>query len=300
MSELRAMRSAAGAPMDHLDKVEAAVASGADVLMVDLEVAPERRQIARGNLDSLFTKLPDLPPLFIRVAPAARAGELAADLAAVTRRGLTGVIIPDCEHPDDVRFLDAQLEQHERDRGLPIGGIRVIPLPETALAILRYYEILTSSPRVVAAWFPSTEGGDLSRDVGYKWTPEGKELIYMRSKVVLDARAAGVEHILDSSWRNTGDLEGFERDTVASRSLGYTARLTYSPKQAAIANRAYAPTDEEVRAAEDEIRVFNDAKARGIGVLVHNGRIVDITTAKFAERTLKRAGSYSGRLKESM
>src|SRR5258708_440211 len=200
MTELRAMRSAAGAPMDDLDKVSMALGSGADVLMVDLELVPERREVARANLDVLFAKLPDVSSVFVRVASAARADELSADLAAATRKGLTGVIIPDCEHPDDVRLLDAELERHERERGLDIGEIRIIPLPETALAILRYYEILTASPRVVAAWFPSTEGGDLSRDVGYRWTPEGRELIYMRSKVVLDARATGVEHILHSGW----------------------------------------------------------------------------------------------------
>jgi citrate lyase subunit beta/citryl-CoA lyase len=289
MSELTAMRSAAGALMDDLDKVSAALDFGADVLMVDLELLPERREVARANLDALFARHA-LPPVFVRVASAGRAGQLADDLAAATRSGLTGVILPDCEHPDDVRHLDAELERHEREQGLPIGSIRIIPLPETALAILRYHEILSACSRVVAAWFPSTEGGDLSRDVGYGWTPEGRELIYMRSKVVLDARAAGIEHILDSGWRKLDDLEGFERDTIASRSFGYTGRLSYSPQQAVIANRAYAPSEEEVRAAEEEIRAFKDAEARGIGVLVHNGKIVDVTTAKFAERTLQRAG----------
>jgi citrate lyase subunit beta/citryl-CoA lyase len=234
----RLMRSAAGAPMDDVAKVRAAGESGADVLMVDLELAPDRRLVARTNLKVLRDS-PLALPLFVRVAAVEREREMLDDLEEAVFAGLTGVILPDCAHPDDIRGLAAAIEQVERSRGLPLGCISIIPLPETALAIRRYYEILRASPRVVAAWFPGSEGGDLARDLGYTWTPEGTELAYVRSKVVLDARAAGIEHILDGGWRNVPDLDGFRRDTQASFAFGYTGRLTFDPSQAAVANEEY-------------------------------------------------------------
>lgn len=248
MTALRVMRSAVGAPMDDLDSVKAALASGADVLMVDFEVDPSRREAARAGLEGLFELDPGVP-VFVRVASVSRSDLLDDDLAVAVRSGVTGVIVPDCEHPDDVREVDVRLELLERQRGVTSGAITVLPLAETALALRRYYEILAASPRVVAAWFSGSEGGDLISDVGYEWTPDGTALIYLRSKVVLDARAAGIRHILDGAWRLLDDAEGFERDTVGSRRFGFTGRLAFNADQAAIANRVYrVPADENATA----------------------------------------------------
>jgi citrate lyase subunit beta/citryl-CoA lyase len=230
--------------MDDLEKVKTALASGADVLMVDFEIEPARREAARRGLHTLFELQPALP-VFVRVAAASRPDELAEDLAVAVRDGLTGVIVPECEHPDELRTVAERLDLLEREQGLPAGGISLLPLPETALAIRRYFEILTASPRVVAAWLPGSEGGDLAGDVGYVWSREGTELIYLRSKVVLDARAAGVRHILDGGWRALADTEGFEQDSAASRGFGFTGRMVFDAAQAAIANRVYpAPVEQ--------------------------------------------------------
>jgi citrate lyase subunit beta/citryl-CoA lyase len=225
--------------MDDLAKVRAAAESGADVLMVDLELAAARRSVARANLAELHANPPGLP-LFIRVAAVARLDDMLLDLDAVVAPEVTGVILPDCEHASDVADLAAAIEELERERGLPIGGISVIPLPETALAIRNYFDILRVTPRVAAAWFAGSEGGDLARDIGYTWTPEGRELAYVRSKVVLDARAAGVRHILDGGWRNLRDLDGFRHDTEISRAIGFTGRLAFDAAQASVANEVYS------------------------------------------------------------
>jgi len=164
---------------------------------------------------------------------------LTGDLAATVRPGLAGVIVPDCESPQDVRAVADKLDALEQRSGLSPGGISIIPLPETALGIRRYYDILAASPRVRAAWFAGTPGGDLARDVGYSVGAGGTEYLYLRSKVVCDARAAGIGIVIDCAWRALSDDEGFSTDTQRSRDLGYTGRLTFNAAQAAIANAIY-------------------------------------------------------------
>jgi citrate lyase subunit beta / citryl-CoA lyase len=238
MTQLTAMRSAAGAPLDDPAAVSRALACGADVLMVDLELPAGRRRRGRDAAGGLLASAPR-PPVLVRVGPAGRDGDLTGDLAATVRPGLAGVIVPDCESPQDVRAVADKLDALEQRSGLSPGGISIIPLPETALGIRRYYDILAASPRVRAAWFAGTPGGDLARDVGYSVGAGGTEYLYLRSKVVCDARAAGIGIVIDCAWRALSDDEGFSADTQRSRDLGYTGRLTFNAAQAAIANAIY-------------------------------------------------------------
>lgn len=289
MTELQRMRSTAGAPADKMELVATALGSGADVLMVDLELVPERRARGRANLPILFEGAGPPLPTFVRVANPQAPDVLAADLAAAVLPGLVGVIIPECDHPDQVQDVARRLTALERERGLTNESIGILPLPETALAIHRYFDTLSASPRVVAAWFPSAENGDLARDVGYRWSLAGAELLYMRSKIVVDARAVGIEHILDSGLKTLAP-EDFEHDTIVSRDLGYTGRLAFDERQTEIANRIYSPSEADLLAAAEEIRAWREAEAAQLGVVIHNGKIIDITTVKHAERLLSRAG----------
>lgn len=224
--------------MDDMAAVRRALSLGADVLMVDLELPDARRQAARDLLGEMT--VPSASTLvFVRVAARDRVVDQELDLAATVRPGVAGIIIPDAAHPDDVTSVADQLDVLERRAGLPAGQIGIIPLPETALAIRRYYEILVANPRVWAAWFPGTDGGDLARDVGYRWTATGTEFLYIRSKVAMDAQAAGLGRIFDVAWRDSADIEGFRRDTRVSRALGYTGRLAFTAEQVAIANEIY-------------------------------------------------------------
>jgi len=288
------LRSLSLIALDRLDLAPSVLASGPDAVMLDLAdtVAPARKPLARANLATLLETQPAVTVL-VRVATMGDADRdlLAADLDASVIPGVAAIILPEAEHPDEIRELAAHIERLERARGLPLGEVGILPLPETALAIRNYFDILAASERVQAALFASAQGGDLSRDVGYDTSgSDGSEILYMRSKVVLDARAAGIEHILDGAWLAVGDTAGFERDTIMSRRLGYTGRFAFDAPQTEIVNRVFSPSPEEVAAAEGEIALFEMADKDGVGLLEHEGRLVDIATVKYARKVLARAG----------
>jgi citrate lyase subunit beta/citryl-CoA lyase len=290
MSDGRPLRSLVGVPLDRSDLVIEALAGEADGVMLDLAdlVAASRKDVARANLENLDIGNAEAG-VFVRVAAVSATESLGADLEVAVRAGVDGIVLPECEHPDQIRELDSRLGKLERRRGLTAATLKVLPLPETALAIRNYFDSLTASDRVTAAMFPSAKGGDLARDVGFVWSADGAELSYMRSKVVVDARAAGVADVLDGAWVDLDDIDGFERDTRRSRQFGYTGRFTIGVAQTDVANRVFSPSDDEVAAAQREIDAFAEAAARGVGMFTHEGRLVDIATVKHAERVVARA-----------
>jgi citrate lyase subunit beta/citryl-CoA lyase len=285
------MRSLFGVPMDNLERLGEAVESAADALMLDLTdlVAEARKHEARSNLQE-FLAAGSSRAIWVRVARTHQTDAVKADLDAAVRPGLLGIIIPECESPEEIHAFDGWLAELERDRGLAVGTVRILPLPETALAIRNYYHTLGASSRVAAAWFPGAPGGDLCRDVGYRWSDEGSERIYMRLKVLHEARAAGIDHILDSGSSRVLDLEGYESECRISNGYGFTGRFGYTAGHAEAANRAYAPTQEEVAAAERELATLETARSRGMEMVEIDGRLVDVASAKYAKRVLAQAG----------
>lgn len=287
------MRSLSLVALDRLDLAASVLASGPDAVMLDLAdtVAPSRKDLARANVRKYLDAHGTSAVALVRVATATEPQLLAGDLDAAVVAGVAGIILPEAEYPDQIRDLADRISTLEHERGIAGGSVAILPFPETAVAIRNYYDILTASARVRAALFASAQGGDLSRDIGYDTGgSDGVEILYMRSKVVLDARAAGIEHIFDGAWLNVSDTDGFERDTTFSRRLGYTGRFAFNQAQTEIVNRVFTPSEEEVTAAEEEIRAFYQADRDGVGIFEHNGRLVDIATVKYAQRILAKAG----------
>lgn len=290
MSASLRMRSLFAVPMDQPSRLTEALGSSADALMLDLTdlVAIHRKDEARENTRALLSE-PLTKLAWVRVANTSDASALEADLDVSVWPAVTGLVIPECAHPDEIRMISGLLSALETQRGIAQGTISLLPLPEGALAIRNYFDTLTASKRVVAAWFPGAPGGDLCRDVGYEWSAEGGERLYMRSKVVLDARAAGIHHIIDSGSGGLTDIEAFARDVLRSRRLGFTGRMAYNRDQAKAINTAFTPSDEEVAAAKREVAAYEEALKRGVGLFEFDGRVADVTTVEYAQRLIARA-----------
>jgi citrate lyase subunit beta/citryl-CoA lyase len=270
-------------PLDRLDVLETAKTAAPDAVMLDLadSVAESKKDAARTNLVQL--SVVDLPRFsFVRIATIEESDRVEADLDATVREGVFGTVLPEAESADHIRELDSRLTELERARGLEVGSLKILPLPETARGIREYYNILTASSRVVASLFPSSPIGDLARDVGFAVSEDGLELAYMRSKVVVDSRAAGIEHILDGGFPAE---EGFEHDTLRSRRFGYTGRYVNTNAQVAIANDVYVPTPDEIEAARRKVAAWDEAEKAGT-VLEDNGRIVGVAGVKQARKLL--------------
>jgi citrate lyase subunit beta / citryl-CoA lyase len=297
MSTFSLLRSLFAVPMDQPERLAQALDSDADGLMLDLTdlVAAHRKAEARANLREFLAAgagpAGSGPHLWVRIARTGEDEAVAANLDVAAAVGVTGLIIPECFYPSEVRKIAGLLDEFEARRGLTAGAIRLLPLPEGALAIRNYFETLTASERVCAAWFPGAPRGDLCRDVGFQWTSEGTERLYMRSKVVLDARAAGIEHIIDSGPGQLLDAPAFEADVRGSQRLGFTGRMAYSSAQAEIINRVFTPSPAEVEAAQAEIAAYEQALGQGLGLFELGGRIVDVTTVKHARRVVAKAAA---------
>jgi citrate lyase subunit beta / citryl-CoA lyase len=117
-----------------------------------------------------------------------------------------------------------------------------------------------------------------------------KQVLYVRSRILLAARAAGVEYVLDGSYANIRDAEGLRVCCEAARKLGYRGKSVIHPNQVAIVNRAFTPPEKEVDYYKRVIEAFDAAVARGSAATTVDGKLVDYAMAAMAKRVLAWGG----------
>ena len=96
-------------------------------------------------------------------------------------------------------------------------------------------------------------GGDSARAVGYQWTPHGTETHYLRSRAVLDVRAAGIEYPMVTSWWDIRDLDGLRADAVLNRRFGFRGMAVMYPSHVLIVNEVFIPNNAELAHARSVI-----------------------------------------------
>lgn len=285
------LRSMLVVPGNRGERITKAPTYGPDALSLDLEdsVPASQHEIARRLVASFLDSRPPLP-VFARPVAVGR-NEFEGDLDAVVRPGLSGLVLPQVECADEVRFVDRRLDLLESERGLVPRSVRLLPAAESAAAVRRLYEIVTASDRVLGTNFNGADGGDLLTDLGATWTLDGRELLYVRSKVLFTARAARLAVVFDSVFTDLDDDDGFEEDTLVGKRLGYTGRTAIHPRQVPVINRVYSPTEAEIQSARRLIAAFREAERAGAGAIRHRGKLVDNAMVRRAERLLEQVGS---------
>ena len=280
-------RSLLTVPANRPDMLAKAPSYGADALVVDLEDSvpvsekPRARVLAREFID----KHSKDTAIYVRVNALAT-GMLGDDIEAVAVAGLTGIKHPKAESAETIRTVDAMLTDIERKRGLPQGAIGIEIGLESAKGVWFAYEILSASPRIRSIMLGTAQDGDLQTDLGYTWTPEGNEVLYARSRVLLAARAAGIEHVLDGAYSNVRDPEGLRICCEAARRLGYRGKSLIHPNQIDVVNRIFKPTEEELDYYRRVIEEFDAALARGSAAITVDGKLVDYAMVGMAKRVI--------------
>jgi len=287
-------RSMLFVPGNRASRVDRAFGSGADAVVIDLEDAVPSHERERART-IVANRLPPAgaqtgPDLWVRTNQVDSA-DFSDDLRASVQGGLAGIVLPQVDHADAVRVADEQIVGLELRQGLPLGAVALLPVAESALGIRNLFEILSASKRVRVAAFPGAAGGDLCASLGVTWTAGGQELLYARSKVLLDARAAGVQVILDSVWADLDDLDGLREDSVMSRRLGYTGRFAIHPRQLDALHEVFTATRGELADARALLAAYDEAGRGGRGAIRHRGRLVDRAMAETARRLLAAADS---------
>ncbi|MEV0781281.1 HpcH/HpaI aldolase/citrate lyase family protein [Streptomyces sp. NPDC050433] len=286
---LRSLLFVPGTRTDWLPKARRA---GADAVVFDLEDAvPEhgkasaREQVA-GLIEQIGPDAPGHPAILVRINPLD--GWPAADeLRAIVRPGLSGIVLPKVDGAHDVRHADRLLSWCEREHGLPQGRIALVPLLETARALRDAHACASAAPRVAYLGAITGAGGDVERAVGYRWSPEGTETHALRSRVLLDVRAAGTPHPVTGLWTRVGDLDGLRRFAAQNRALGYTGMMAIHPSHIAVINAVFSPTADELSRAARLIAAVEEGQRRGVGAVTFEGEMVDEAMAATARRMLE-------------
>ena len=257
-------------PGSEEDEVHRSAGYGADAVAIDLEeprtpFSEDERIRARGALRAFFdgpAGADGTPRWFVRVQPP-RTGQTLKDLRAVLGPTLAGVLLPKIDGPEDVYRLDSLLTCLEAELELPTGSTVVYPILETAPALRLAYDIAVASPRVHYMGGAVSRFGDIHQALGYRWTPEGHETLFLRSKVLLDARAAGIRYPISGMWGGaTDDVEGLRRWANELRDLGYFGMMLGDPAHVPIVNEIFRPSTEEIAYWQDLDRLGREAESR--------------------------------------
>ncbi len=297
------IRSFLFAPGSHPRRVEKAFTVGADAVILDLEdsVAVAEKEAARRSVAAALASHATLA-----ANPGAARGYVRVnamgtpfcfrDLTEVIGKGVAGVVLPKVESAADLHAIDWLIANLERERGLAVGAIDLIPTIETAAGMSRIERILqarglkpySGSWRVKRVAFGAA---DYALDLGLtpRMSPSGDEpeLAYARQRVVLASRDARVEGPLDSPWFKLKDLEGLRQSVAASRRMGFQGKLCIHPEQVPVVNEGYSPTADEVARAKRIVAAFREAEAKGSAAIQVDGQMIDYPLVREAERVLE-------------
>ncbi|MFI9821281.1 HpcH/HpaI aldolase/citrate lyase family protein [Streptomyces sp. NPDC052013] len=259
------------APGDRPHVVAKALASGADVVVIDLEdaVATDRKVYARSATAELLSE-PQPVPVHVRVN-ALTTPWAEADLAAIAPSpGLSGLRLPKVSAPADVVHVAR----------LTTPSLPLYALLETALAIEQAHSVATAHPALRGI---AIGEADLRADLGVR---DDAGLDWSRSRVVVAARAAGLPPPTQSVHPDTRDLEGLTASCIHGRTLGFLGRAAIHPRQLPVIERVYLPTEREIEEAETIIKAA--ATTEGAQALP-DGTFIDAAVVATAQRTLSLA-----------
>jgi citrate lyase subunit beta/citryl-CoA lyase len=206
------------------------------------------------------------------------------DLRAVVRKGLKGIVLPKIEGPEDIESLSKLVAEIEVMQGLQLGSVQFLPILETARSMQLAYEIACCE-RVIGIAGLSAKNGDGARALGYRWTPEGLETLFMRSKIVMAARAAGVIPV-GGLWQDVHNLEGLRKNTEFNRQLGFQGELVLHPSNVSVVNDIYSPSEEEIAYYRGMLNAFEIAERNGETAIMYEGEHIDYAHIKTAKEIL--------------
>jgi citrate lyase beta subunit len=262
-------RSLLFAPGNDERKLEEALAAGADAVVADLEDAvpatekEAARTVARRVLGDAATA--SLVAMRVNAAGTEHWG---ADLQAVADLELDALVLPKAT-PEAVGALGPD-------------GPPVVAIVETALGVRHAYET-ARLPRVAALVLGAV---DLGLELGLEPRADGQEVLYARSRLVLESAAAGLRSPFDLVHVDTRDDEGLEAEARLARSLGFRGKACIHPAQVAIVNRVFSPTGEERERARRVVEAYERGLADGRGAVALDGEMIDLPVVERARRIL--------------
>jgi citrate lyase subunit beta / citryl-CoA lyase len=278
------LRSLLFVPADSEKKLAKGHGSAADALILDLEdsVSAEDRPKARGMVRE-FLRERHSQAIWVRVNPVDSA-DFVSDIEAVVSGAPAGLVIPKPDGPHVLNVVDAHLITQETGAGLPIGGIKLMPVStETPTAVLSLGDYRSPPPRLAALTWGAE---DLSAALGGAGNREENGEFLLTFKIVralclIAAKAARVEAI-ETLHANFRDTAGLERAARAAQREGFTGMLAIHPDQVDVINTAFTPSGADVEHARKVVAAFES----GAGVASLDGKMLDQPHLKQARQVL--------------
>lgn len=275
-----------------------------------------RRKIEKGasmDVDSIIMDLEDGVALNNKVAARESVAQalLEVDFGRSERLVRTNMIIPNWIYTDDIRItipakpdgyvlpkietawqiehVSMLLSAYEDEYGWEHNTIKLFAIIETAKGIVNLKDIVQADPRLDALMFGAE---DLAGDMGAVRTPQGWEVFYARSAVVIHAKAFGLDAIDTVFIDLKANDETLIDETQTALQMGYTGKLAIHPKQVAPIQSVFTPSTAEIEAAQQLIEAHNQHQADGTGVFEYKGKMVDMPMVRAAIAVIDRAKAY--------
>lgn len=288
MKEIEFIRTALFVPGNRPDRVDKAVSTAADAVIIDLEDAvphalkAETRPLVHEKLlqhadHNIMVRVNGLETEFID-----------ADLDELAVKELSHIIIPKIERPAHLREANRRLTEIEEKREIPLGSISIIALIESALGVENAFRIVSEKTEPARLFTVAFGSADFALDMGIEITKSGEEIAYPRARLALACRAAQIKPPLDTPFMiDLNDHEALEADANRAKQFGFQGKLCIHPRQVEICNRIFSPTKEEIEYAQKVVQAFGEAESSGTAAIQVDGKFVDYPVVERSKRILK-------------
>lgn len=267
---------------------------GADSIMFDLEdsVSLKEKDTSR-TLVHFALKTFDYSSVetVVRINGLDSCGAL--DIEAVVLAGVDVIRLPKTETAQDIKDVEAVIEQVERDYGIELGRTKMMAAIESAQGVLNAPEIAKASDRLIGI---ALGAEDYVTNMKTRRYPDGQELFFARSMILHAARAAGIAAI-DTVYSDVDNVQGFQDEVRMIKQLGFDGKSVINPRQIPLVNAIYTPTEKEIDQAKQVIWAIREAESKGSGVISLNGKMIDKPIVERAERVIALAKA-AGLVKE--
>lgn len=287
---MRPTRSMLFVPGHRKGWAEKAVNAGSDAVILDLEdsvpfdMKVETRHMVAETIAELRKMHADVG-IYVRLN-ALETGMMGDDLEAVALSGCDGFLLPKTFGARDVVTAEALVDHYERRNGVEAGKLEFILSLETAQAYADCENMISASPRSATLFAGTARDADVSRSIGFDFTPSGEETLYLRSRAVLATRAAGKNFPLVGVWQDLKDDDGAWEFARSNKRLGFRGMVSIHPKHVAIANEIFTPSAGEVKFYKEMIEAFEAGLTQGLAAVTYEGMHIDLAHVKTAKEVI--------------
>lgn len=204
------------------------------------------------------------------------------DLEAMVRAQPDVIRLPKTECAQDVIDCEKEIARIEAEIGLEVGTTKMMAAIESAAGVLNAKEIAFASKRLIGI---AIGAEDYVTDLKTNRSPEGIELLFGRSMVLLAARAAGIAAI-DTVYSDVDNEEGLRAEIKLIKQLGFDGKSVINPRQIKPVHEIYTPTEKEIRKSLDIMEAIEEANRKGSGVIALRGKMIDKPVVERAKRVL--------------